>query len=536
MSKPAFALVRRVIWGRLRGATLIGLLFGFMSVVIADTYSRYFPTARERLALAMSLRGNSGLAALFGRAESIDTVGGYLNYKTFITLSIIGSIWAGISSTRLLRGEEDSRRWQYLLASPLSIEEATGATLLGLGVLILWIWFLTLALSLIAVLNSSLGLTFVGMLVYSSATVVCPIFFLGAGALISQLVPSRGAAMMTMSVGISVAFVLRMLADLSSSFHWLIWTTPFGWTEQIQPFVLNNLWTLVPLIITTSVLVALALFASARRDVGEAIFSSRRVRERHHREMHSPFALSWRLTRGTTFGWFTGTVLLALVLGLVLKSVVHAIEVSATGTSALQRLGAMGTGADQFVSTSFLFIAVMLTLVPASYLNAMSEEERSGRMLLLFGTPVTRREFFAGRIAIVVSNIVAIGVCSGLVIELGGRLTGVRIDFLKMLEGGVNVVPIALLTLSIGLVAFSIDERLSGAVIYAIVAWSFVAEMVGSLFRIFGGVNRLSIFHYIALAPSTPPNWTLNFVLLGATMLLFAVATFLFQRRDFAHS
>jgi len=67
-------------------------------------------------------------------------------------------------------------------------------------------------------------------------------------------------------------------------------------------------------------------------------------------------------------------------------------------------------------------------------------------------------------------------------------------------------VPISLLRFSLGPFAFSINERLSGTVIYAIVAWSFVAEMVGSLFRIFGGVNRPSIFRYIALAPSTPPN------------------------------
>ncbi len=531
-----FELMHRIIRDRLRSATLIGLLFGFMTLVIADTYPKYFPTAQDRLALAMSLRNNSGLAALFGRAESIDTVGGYLNYKTFITLSLIGSIWAGIGACRSLRGEEDSRRWQYVLSFPLSIEEATGATVLGLGALIAWIWLLTAAAGLIAVMNSSLRLGVAGMLIYSGATVVCAIFFLGIGALVSQLVPSRGAAMMAMSASISIAFVLRMLADLSSTFHWLIWITPFGWTESIQPSVRNDLWPFVPLIVTTSVLVVLAISGATRRDTGAAVFSSRRLVDRHHREMRSPFALTWRLTRGTTAAWFGGTVMLALVLGLILKSVVHAIELSATGTSALQRLGAMGTGAEQFVSTSFLFIAVMLTLVPASYLNAMSEEERSGRMLLLFGTPVTRLQFFLGRLLVVLGNIVATGVFSGLVIELGGRLSGVRIDFLKTLEGGVNIVPIALLTLAVGLLAYSIDERLNGGVIYAVVAWSFVAEMVGSLFRVFGGVNRLSVFHYIALAPSTPPNWTLNSILLGSTAVLIAFAGFLFQRRDIANT
>jgi len=58
--------------------------------------------------------------------------------------------------------------------------------------------------------------------------------------------------------------------------------------------------------------------------------------------------------------------------------------------------------------------------------------------------------------------------------------------------------------------------------------------LLGSLFRIFGGVNQLSIFHCIALVPSTPPNWTLNEVLPGATVLLIALATLLFQRRDIA--
>ena len=38
-------------------------------------------------------------------------------YKCFVFLTTIGAIWAVLITTRLLRGQEDTGRWQLMLAA-----------------------------------------------------------------------------------------------------------------------------------------------------------------------------------------------------------------------------------------------------------------------------------------------------------------------------------------------------------------------------------------------------------------------------------
>ena len=58
---------------------------------------------------------------------------GYTVYKCFVSLTTIGSIWALLAATRLLRGEEDVGRWQLTLAGATRPAKSTAATLLALG-------------------------------------------------------------------------------------------------------------------------------------------------------------------------------------------------------------------------------------------------------------------------------------------------------------------------------------------------------------------------------------------------------------------
>jgi putative exporter of polyketide antibiotics len=49
---------------------------------------------------------------IFGVAHHLDTVGGYAAYHAIGVGGIIAAVWGLLAGTRLLRGEEDTGRWE----------------------------------------------------------------------------------------------------------------------------------------------------------------------------------------------------------------------------------------------------------------------------------------------------------------------------------------------------------------------------------------------------------------------------------------
>jgi putative exporter of polyketide antibiotics len=99
-----------------RGGALWGIVFGLLIASSATSYVSAFPDAASRAEVAASIQGNAGFEALFGIIRGVDTVAGYTAYKTLYTMIILGAIWGLLTSTRLLRGEEDAGRWELYLS------------------------------------------------------------------------------------------------------------------------------------------------------------------------------------------------------------------------------------------------------------------------------------------------------------------------------------------------------------------------------------------------------------------------------------
>ena len=90
---------RAPIWGAVFAIYVVASVEGFIST---------YPTTAARAQLAESLGSNAGLQALFGIPGRIDTVAGFTAWRTLAVLVIVGAIWGILTSTRLLRGEEDA--------------------------------------------------------------------------------------------------------------------------------------------------------------------------------------------------------------------------------------------------------------------------------------------------------------------------------------------------------------------------------------------------------------------------------------------
>ena len=101
-----------------------------------------------------------------------------------------------------------------------------------------------------------------------------------------------------------------------------------------------------------------------------------------------------------------------------------------------------------------------------------------------------------------------------------------------MLGAGANCLPVALLFLGLGALAFALAPRASTAIAYGLVAVAFVWETLGALLEAPGWLLALSPFHDIGLVPGQPFEATGAAVMLTLAALAATLAVWLFGGRD----
>ena len=146
--------------------------------------------------------------------------------------------------------------------------------------------------------------------------------------------------------------------------------------------------------------------------------------------------------------------------------------------------------------------------------------------------PVRRAPVLAHRLALAALAVVVAALAAGLGVWAGAETQGVPIGLDTMIGAALNVVPTALLVLGIGAVVLALAPRLASPAVYAVVIWSVLVDLLGSMISGLGGLGHLSLFDSMALAPAEDPNATTIVVTVLAAVALCVVATLLFDRRD----
>lgn len=514
--------------------TTATVLAGVLALTVAGTAVSYvtsFPTEASRRAIVLATSGDTGLAVLLGPTTAVGSVGGYTVYKLFVFLTAVGAIWGLLLATRMLRGEEEAGRWQLVLAGGTRAGRATAATLLALAGAVVVVLAGTTLGALAAGAKPGVGFGAGDSLLYGFSIALAPAFFVGVGAVTSQLSRTRrGATSLGMAV-FGVAFVVRMVADASPGTVWLRWFTPFGWTELVQPFTRNDGWPLLLAAACTVALGGVACVLASRRDLGGSVLVSHDVSAVRPFGLGSPLGLALRLELPTLVAWVGGTAAAAFALGIIAKLTIST-SVPSSVSSTLRKFGVQGSFAVQYFGVAFLFVAAIVALLPASQLGSAAAEETTGRLTHLLVGPTRRTSWLGGRLLVAACAMVVAALVAGLVSWLGAESQGVRLPLSTMVGAGLNVVPTALVALGVGAVVLSVAPRAAAISVYAVVAWSFVLDLLTALVGGLSWLDRLSLFHAMAKAPAED----LDLVTLAVTtvlgLALCALAVALFARSD----
>jgi ABC-2 type transport system permease protein len=518
-----------------RKAVRSGALWGYIfAVVVASsalTYNRLYPTQADRDRLAASFGSNRAASALFGPAPRLETVAGFTVFKTSMTLMILGAVWGLLTSTRLMRGEEDSGRWEILLSGETTRRGAAGQALGGLAAGVATIWAITALVTALTGRSTKVNFAVRPSLYFALALVASAVMFLAVGAVTSQLAATRRQAAGYAATFLGVSYAIRMVADSGVGLHKLVWVSPLGWVEQLRPLTAPRPWALLPIGVFTAALCVAAVRLAGERDIGASTLPDRDHAQPQLRLLSGATGLTVRLVRGTVAGWAVAIAASALLMGIVAKAAGNTMSGSSV-QQVFSRLGASGAGAKAYLGVTFLILAVLLGFLAAGQVTAARSEEAAGRLDHLLVRSVSRRSWLVGRLTVAVVVLVSGGLIAGLFTWLGAATQNSGVSFATLLDAGLNIVPPAIFVLGIGALAVGFWPRAASLVVYGLLAWSLLVEFAGGFAALTHWLLDTSVFHQMASAPAVSPRWTVNAIMLAAGIIAMAVGVAAFRWRD----
>jgi ABC-2 type transport system permease protein len=514
-----------------RSGGIWGYIFGVVVASSAISYTRIYKTQAERDHLTVAFGSNHASSALFGPASQLQTVAGFTVLKVSMTLMILGAIWGLLTSTRLLRGEEESGRWEVLLSGQTTRVRASVQALTGLAAGVATLWVITAVITVVVGQYSKVDIAAGPGLFFALALVSSAAMFVAVGALTSQLAATRRQAAASAGWFLGASYAIRMVADAGVGLHGIIWASPLGWVEELQPLLSPQPIALLPIFGFTAVVALLALRLAARRDVGAGILPDHSHAPAQTRLLFGQLGLTVRLVRPTVIAWICALGATGLVLGLIAKSAGTTISGSSVKT-VFSRLGASGNGARAFLGVSFLIVAVLVAFVAAGQVTATRLEEAQGRLDLLLVRPVSRLSWLTGRVGVAVAVLLAGGVVAGTATWLGTTSQNAHVSINTLLGAGLNVVPPALCLLGIGILVMGVRPQATSNVVYAVLGWSLLDEIVGGVVTTSHWLADTSLFHQMAAAPAVSPDWTTGAAMIGVGVACAGLGALAFCRRD----
>lgn len=514
-----------------RSGVLWGYVFGVSVASSALSYTRIYKTGAERDRLVASFGSNHASSALFGPAPQLQTVAGFTVFKVSMTLMIIGAVWALLMSTRLLRGEEDAGRWELLLSGAATCRSAASQVLVGLAAGVAILWAITAAVTAVVGRSSTVDIG-VGPALYFALTLAASaVMFLGVGALTSQVAATRRQAAGYAAIVLGVSYALRMVADSGVGLHWLVWLSPLGWVEELQPLTSPHPAALLPIAGFTAVVAGMAVYLAGVRDVGSSLVADRATSPPRLALLSGPTGLTLRLVRSTAIGWAVAVTLSGLLMGIVAKAAGSTISGSSV-QQVFARLGAPGTGVNAFLGVTFLILAVLVSFAAAGQISAARAEEAEGRLDHLLVQPVSRWSWFAGRLLVGSALLVFCGLAAGVFTWAGATSQASGVRLATTIGAGLNVVPPAVALLGVGALAIGRWPRRASLVVYAGLVWSLLIELLNGFAVQSHWLLDTSVFHQMASAPAVAADWTSNGVMIGVGVGAALVGGVLFSRRD----
>ena len=476
---------------------------------------------------------------LTGPADRLDTIGGYLSYKVFPSITLLLAIYAAIQGSQLIRGAETKGVFELWFAAGKTRNQIIRERLLGfiasLSAILLFLYVGTVvggALSGVQLAASALGQCLaVGMVSMVGFAV---------GLFLAQFfATSRLAA------GIASAFLVAtyLVANVSGSlgaFSFLSFVSPFHYymeSRTLIPGTALDVIAIAELAVATVVLVAVAWCLYLQRDTdGVTLARIHRTRAadytfRPSRILRRTLWLGWIAEQPVAIAsWFIGIAAFTAMEAALVPQAMHLLDSNANLTKFMAQHGGILTS-DQYVGFLMTFTGVFAAAFTVSQVARWVGDAVDHRNDVLLTQPVSMARLLVERAV----ALVWVSAFIGLAVVMG-TLTGAAIGgFSVHLDGVARTFgDIVLLCFAVGgvgtLAATVFRSAAATAIIAGILVASFFLTTIVSLFSWPAWASRPSVFDAFG-SPYTSMPGTGSLIYLAGLGVIGTAAAYLAMRR-----
>ncbi|MGW4061698.1 ABC transporter permease [Amycolatopsis sp. NPDC004747] len=493
-----------------RDRVILPIWIVLLSVVPAstvNTFTQFYPTVADRLALQAGANANPSYALLYGPPFDLTTAGGFIAWRMCGFLALLTGLMVVFTVTRHTRAEEDTGRAELLASAVVGRYAALTAALLVAG----GASVLTGLVQAVTMIGA--GLPAAGSLAFGAAEALSGLVFTAVAAVAAQLAEYSRTANGIGTAVVGAAFLLRGAGDSTVDARWLSWLSPIGWVQQVRAFAGERWWVLLLPVGCTLVVGALGYWLLPRRDVGVGILPPRPGPARAAASLRSPLALAWRLHRGPLLGWTIGTAVVGAVFGSIASGIGDLVGSSPQAQQIFERLGGSHALTQAFLAAMAGMFAMVASLYGVQAVLRMRGEETAIRLEPVLATSVGRLRWagghlvfaFFGTAALLLSGGVFMGLANGLRTgDVGGSLA-------DTLAGMLVQLPAAWVVVALAVAIFGLLPGFSAAA-WAVGALALLLSLFGPVVNLPQAVLDVSPFQHPPKLPgqaftATPLVW-----------------------------
>jgi len=510
-----------------RGALLMAVGVAVCVAIEVASYNAAYPNGVSPLQFKM-FEDNPTVRMMQGAPIALDSAGGFTVWDGGWMIQLLVAVWALLTTSRLLRGEEDVERTDLVLAGPIRTTRATALSPVIVAAAALLIGVAT-TVTMLCVQDRTEGSVLLGLaLAGVTAT------FASVAAVTSQLVNVRRRAAALAAGVLAVAYILRMVGNSTDAHSWVRWTTPLGWMDELKPYGDPDLRALLPMLVIPVLLAALAVMLRARRDIGGALLATDAGREPHLRLLGSPTAFAWRSNRAVLLGWILVLGAYAAVMGALISTMIDWLAKDESYQKIMADLGL-----DQaltvlgFLGLIGVVFGVAVALQVAWRMGAARGEEESGRVEAILARPVSRLRWLGGHALLSLLGGALLLATTGTALWLGVPASGSdEITWDNAMRSVLNTLPVVVLIGGLAVFSFGLLPRLTVAIPVTVTVVGYIVTLLGPALSWPTWVLNVSPFTHLAWVPAVPWAATSGIVMTCLGLVLLGGGLIAFRRRD----
>lgn len=170
---------------------------------------------------------------------------------------------------------------------------------------------------------------------------------------------------------------------------------------------------------------------------------------------------------------------------------------------------------------------------PAAFTgSAMRSEEADGHLDNELARRVSRNVWLAGRLGFAIGLVVVAGIATGVGGWIGVASRNSGIGFTAMLQAGLNVMVPALFVLGVGTLLYGVTPRLAAPVLYALILWSFLVDIIGSSITSDHWLLDTALLTHLGPVPAAGLHWGAIAALTAIGSIAAIAGLAAFGRRD----